>query len=247
MPTVGSRQSVEAGKAEARVSEAEDPTLSLLAARALEHVRDGMAVGLGSGRAATAFIRALATRVTAGLRIQCVPTSEATARLARELGLPLVELEGAALDVTVDGADEVDPRLNLIKGYGGALVRERIVAAASRRLIILVGAEKLVPILGTRGRLPIEVVPFALPLCRRRLEALGYRPELRRDGERPFVSDNGNLILDCGTGALGDPAAAERAIRAIPGVVDTGLFLGTAHTVLVAEGGTVRELTRKET
>lgn len=247
MPSVGSRQSVEADKAEVRVPDAEDPTLSLLAARALEYVRDGTGVGLGSGRAATAFIRALAERVREGFRIQCVPTSEATARLAQELRLPLIGLDQVVLDVTVDGADEVDPQLNLIKGYGGALVRERIVAAASRRQIILVGAEKLVPTLGTRGRLPIEVVPFALPLCHRRLQALGYRPELRRDSERPFVSDNGNLALDCGTGPLSDPAAAERAIRAIPGVVDTGLFLGTAHTVLVAEGGKVRELTRKET
>lgn len=227
--------------------EGEEATLSLLAARALEYVRDGTAVGLGSGRAATAFVRALAARVREGLRVQCVPTSEATARLARELRLPFVGLDEAVLDVTVDGADEVDPQLNLIKGYGGALVRERIVAAASRRQIILVGAEKLVATLGTRGKLPVEMIPFAEPLCRRRLQALGYRPELRREGGRPFVSDNGNLILDCGTGPLADPAVAEHTIRAIPGVVDTGLFLGTAHAVLVAEGGKIRELTRKET
>lgn len=229
------------------VQDVEPLGLQALALRALEFVPEGGLVGLGSGRAANVFLRALAAQVREGFRIRCVPTSEVTARLARELSLSLIELDETPLDVTVDGADEVDPHLNLIKGYGGALVRERIVATASRRQVILVGAEKLVPTLGTRGKLPVEVVPFAAPLCRRRLKALGYRPELRRDGERPFISDNGNLILDCATGPLADPAAAERAIRAIPGVVDTGLFLGTAHTVLVAEGGKVRELTRKET
>lgn len=219
---------------------------SAVAGRALEFVPDGSLVGLGSGRAAAAFLHALAERVKGGLKVRGVPTSEATARLARRLRIPLTDLGGMPLDVTVDGADEVDPQLRLIKGYGGALVRERIVAAASRRQVILVGAEKLVPVLGSRGRLPVEVIPFGAPLCCRRLEALGYRPELRREGDRLFVSDNGNVVIDCGTGPLSDPAAAERTIRAIPGVVDTGLFLGTAHTVLVAEGGAMRELTGKE-
>src|SRR5438552_3290378 len=146
--------------------------LSALARRALGFVKDDTAVGLGAGRAATAFLRALAARVGDGLRVRGVPVSEATAELARELGIPLVGLE-ADIDVTVDGADEVDPELNLIKGYGGALVRERIVAAASRRQIILVERDKLVPRLGSRGRLPVEVIPFALPLCRRRLAARG--------------------------------------------------------------------------
>lgn len=225
---------------------AEEKTLASLAERALELVRDGAVIGLGSGRAAVAFVRALAARVREGLSVRCVASSEEMARLARELGIPLTDLGEGLIDVTIDGADEVDPELNLIKGYGGALVRERIVAAASRRQVILVGHDKLVPTLGTRGRLPVEVIPFATPLCRRRLEALGYWPELRRQGEPPFISDNGNYILDCATGPLADPAAAERAIRAIPGVVDTGLFLATAHTVLVAEGGVVRELSRKE-
>lgn len=219
-------------------------SLSKLALRALEFVREGTVVGLGSGRAATAFLRALGERVHHGFSVKGVPTSEAIARLAREVGVPLAALDEAPLDVTVDGADEVDPELNLIKGYGGALVRERIVAAASQRQVILVEVDKLVPSLGTRGRLPVEVLPFAVPWCRRRLEALGYQPGLRRDGEKPFVTDNGNLILDCGTAPFPNPTVAEQTIRAIPGVVDTGLFLGTAHTVLVAESGTVRELTR---
>ena len=218
--------------------------LSALARRALGFVKDDTAVGLGAGRAATAFVRALAARVRDGLRVRGVPVSEATAALAGELGIPLVGLE-VEIDVTVDGADEVDPDLNLIKGYGGALVRERIVAAASRRQIILVERDKLVPRLGSRGRLPVEVVSFALPLSRRRLAALGLAPTLRMAGESQFVTDNGNVILDCVVGPIVDPPALERALRAVPGVVDTGLFLGTADTVLVADGTSVSELSRQ--
>jgi ribose 5-phosphate isomerase A len=221
-----------------------DEALDALAVRAFEFIREETVVGLGAGRAATAFVRALAARVRDGLRVRGVPAADETASLARELGIPLVGLE-EELDVTVDGADEVDPDLNLIKGYGGALVRERILAAASRRQIILVTAEKLVETLGTHGRLPVEVVPFALPLCRRRLETLGLKPELRRHGERPFVTDNGNVILDCAVDPIPDAPALERAIREIPGVVDTGLFLGTADVVLVVETGAVRALTRR--
>jgi ribose 5-phosphate isomerase A len=218
--------------------------LSALARRALGFVKDDTAVGLGAGRAATAFVRALAARVRDGLRVRGVPVSEATAGLAAGLGIPLVGLE-AEIDVTVDGADEVDPDLGLIKGYGGALVRERIVAAASRRQIILVERDKLVPRLGSRGRLPVEVVPFARPLCLHRFAALGLRPTLRMDGERPFVTDNGNVIVDCAVEPIADPPGLERALRAIPGVVDTGLFLGTADTVLVADGTSVSELGRQ--
>jgi len=219
-------------------------SLALLAERALSFVGERSLIGLGSGRAAMAFLIVLAARARDGLSVHGVPTSEETARRARELGVPLAGLDDALLDATVNGADEVDPRLNLIKGYGGALVRERIVAAASRRQIILIEADKLVPVLGHRGRLPVEVVPFALPLVNQRLPALGCRPALRAEHARPFVTDNGNLILDCAVDPIDDPAALDRAIRAIPGVVDTGLFLGTADTVLVAEGGVVRELTR---
>ena len=220
-----------------------DP-LAALATRALDFVGDGVVVGLGSGRAASAFVRALAARVRDGLRVRGVPTSEETARLARELGIDLVGLE-AELDLTVDGADEVDRQLNLIKGYGGAFVRERIVAAASRQQVILVTSDKLVETLGARGRLPVEVMPFALPLCRRRLEDLGLKPALRTHEERPFVTDNFNVIIDCAVGPIGDPAALQRVILAIPGVIGTGLFLATADTVLVSDGETVRELVRR--
>ena len=223
---------------------ATNDSLAALATHALGFVKAGDVVGLGSGRAAEAFVHALASRVRAGLRIRGVPTSEATERLARELGIDLVGLE-AEIALTVDGADEVDGQLNLIKGHGGALVRERIVAAASRRQIILVTADKLVESLGARGPLPVEVLPFAVPLCRRRLEDLGLKPTLRMQDERPFVTDNFNVILDCATGPIEDPPRLEQAIRAIPGVIDTGLFLGTADLVVVADGDVVRELPRK--
>ena len=225
-----------------------DPILAAIAARALEFVHDGAVVGLGTGRAATAFVEALGARVKQGLRVTGVPTSQATAAAARRLAIPLVDLDDVdEIDVTVDGADEVDPQLNLIKGYGGAMVGEKIVAAASRREIILVGSEKLVPVLGKRGILPVEVIPFAVGFCKRRLTALGCRPQVRfTDGVRvPFVSDSGNYILDCGVEPITDPQALEDAIRAIPGVVGTGLFIGIAERVLVGEAGSVRELVRK--
>lgn len=212
----------------------------LIAARAIEFVKDGDVVGLGTGRAATAFVRALGAAVKGGLRVRGVPTSQVTADLASQLGIPLATLdEVGQIDITFDGADEVDPRLDLIKGYGGAMVREKIVAASSRRFVILVGAEKLVPILGSRGILPVEVLPFGLPLCQRRLTELGCRPALRLADGRPFITDNGNRILDCGISALHDPAGFEQAIVSIPGVVGTGLFLGMADAVLVQDGETV--------
>ncbi len=207
-------------------------------------IRGRAQVGLGSGRAAEAFVRALAVEAERGLAVRSVPTSRKTATLAASLGLALTELSSELLDLTVDGADEVDPRLDLIKGYGGAFARERIVAAASRQQIILVAQEKLVPRLGTRGRLPVEIVPFGRPVAERRLAALGCRPRLREGTAGPFVTDNGNWILDCGVAVVDDAAALDHDIRRIPGVVDTGFFLGTAERVLVAQEGTVRVLRR---
>ena len=204
--------------------------------RALELVADGCAIGVGSGRASAEFIKLLGARVRAGLRVRCVPTSRKSADLADSLGIPLIALEeGMPLSLTVDGADEVDPQLNLIKGYGRALVREKIVAAASRQLVILVGPGKTTAVLGTRGNLPVEVVPFALPLCRARLGDLGLKPVPFEADGKLFLSDNGNAILDCAVGPIADPAALELQIRAIPGVVGTGLFLGMADVVLVGD------------
>jgi ribose 5-phosphate isomerase A len=183
--------------------------------------------------------------VAAGLRVRGVPTSRATRELADRLGIPLTTLEEVDhLDIAIDGADEVDPNLDLIKGKGGALVREMIVAASARRFVVLVGKEKIVQTLGEQGILPVEVVPFALGLCRRRFAALGLAPTPRVKDGQLFVSDNGNYILDCAVKAIADPRALDLALRAIPGVVGTGLFLGMADTVLIQDGATLQVRTR---
>jgi ribose 5-phosphate isomerase A len=203
--------------------------------RALELIPNGSTIGLGSGRASTAFVKLLGSRVRQqSLNVRGVATSEATATLAKQFDIPLVTIDQAGiLDATVDGADEVDRNLNLIKGYGRALVREKIVAASSRSLVILVDESKLVDQLGQRGKLPVEVVPFATALCLRRLSAIGCQPVLYLADGRPFVSDNGNYIIDCTVNPISDPDALESTIRAIPGVVGTGLFLRMANIVLV--------------
>jgi ribose 5-phosphate isomerase A len=216
---------------------------------ALALVADGMTVGLGSGSASERFLRALGDRVRSGLRVRGVPTSDAIAALAAQVGVPLVGLADALpLDLTVDGADEVDPHLNLIKGYGRALVREKIVAAASKRLVILIGpgkvAEKRVNVLGRRGKLPVEVVPFAVPLVRRELDRLGIPGDVLTDAGKPVVSDNGNHILHARVGPIADPAGLDAKLCSIPGVVGTGLFVGMADVVLAEDCGRVEELRR---
>jgi ribose 5-phosphate isomerase A len=219
-------------------------TPELAAARALDFVSDGQIVGLGSGRAAGAFVRALAERVRGGLRVRGVPTSGRTAALATEQGIPLVDLDTIdTIDVAIDGADEVaEPTLDLVKGLGGAMLRERVVAAAARQWVILVGVDKVSPVLGTRGILPVEVVPFAATFCRRRLADIGLQSELRRSNGPIVLTDNGNNVLDCTIGPLTDPAALNRSIRAIPGVVEAGFFLAMNPIVLVQDGQTIRQL-----
>jgi len=220
--------------------------LAATAERALEWVSDGQIIGLGTGRAASAFVRALAARVADGLRVKGVPTSIVTGRLAEEFGIPLLGLEEAGhLDVTFDGADEVDPQLDVIKGYGGAHVREKIVAASSDQLVILVGAEKMVPVLGARGKLPVEVLPFGESLCRTALRELGCEPELRTKDGATLVTDNGNHILDCKIAPIENAAELDRAILAIPGVLGTGLFVGMADAVIIQDGSEV-EVRRRE-
>ncbi|MGH7591686.1 MAG: ribose-5-phosphate isomerase RpiA [Gemmatimonadales bacterium] len=226
-----------------------------MASKAVESIRDGARIGLGTGRAATAFIEKLGARCHAGLTVSGVATSSASAEAARQAGIPLIELgAGGLLDLTVDGADEVSPELDLIKGWGGALVRERIVATASVEQVILIGPDKLVRALGERGRIPVEIIPLAAWLVERELRALGLVPTLRMDPARAeaFVTDNGNNIFDCAPshplrdGA--DARALERTLRAIVGVVDTGLFLGTASRVLVGHpDGKVDTMTRPRT
>ena len=208
---------------------------------ALEWVRDGMTLGLGTGRAAGAFVNALGARVADGLRITGVPTSETTKDLAARLAIPLARLEDVeTLDITFDGADEVDDALDLIKGYGGAMVREKIVAARSNQLVILVGPEKLVRHLGQHGRLPIEVLPFGEALVRRELEKLGLDADRRVDERSNLVvTDNGNWILDAKLHPPLDANALEAAITAIPGVLGTGFFLGMADAVIIGDGNEV--------
>lgn len=219
--------------------------LTPIAERALDWISPGSVVGLGTGRAASAFLNVLAARVAAGLNVRGVPTSQATANLAREQGIPLVDFDSVdGIDVTVDGADEVDPQLNLIKGLGGALLREKVVASASKKLLILVQAEKCVDVLGAHGILPVEVVRFAADFSRRRLAELGLAGEIRMAADKPLVTDNGNLIVDCRVPSGMGLAALEPAIRRIPGVIDTGLFLGMADVVLVQHGSRVEVRSR---
>ncbi len=202
---------------------------------AADVVTEGMRVGLGTGSTAAFAVQALGERVAAGLGIVGVATSEATAAQARGLGIPLAELdEVEALDVTIDGADEVDlQRFVAIKGFGGALLREKLVARVTRHQIIIVDAGKLAAD-GLTKPLPVEVVPFGARHTAAALERLGGRATLRGRAGGPFVTDGGNLIFDCDFGPLGDPAALAAAIKAIPGVVEHGLFIELVHRVIVA-------------
>ena len=210
------------------------------AERAIAFVRPGMRLGLGTGSTARPFVDLVGAEVRKGLKIVGVPTSEATERQARELGIPLTTLdETPELDLTVDGADEIDGVLRLIKGGGGALLREKIVAAASRRMLVIADAGKRVAQLG-RFPLPVEVVPFGAAATVRRVEraaaALGLHGALalrRRNGDL-FVSDGGHYILDCAFGAIPDPEALAQALAFIPGVVECGLFIGFASAAVIA-------------
>jgi ribose 5-phosphate isomerase A len=210
------------------------------ARRALDLVRPGMRLGLGTGSTARHFVALLGERVARGLSVTGVPTSEATRAQAEALGVPLATLdETPELDLDVDGADEIDPDLQLIKGGGGALLREKIVAAASKRMIVIAHESKLVDRLG-RFPLPIEVVPFGLEATRRKIVRAaadcGCQGEIRlrlKDG-RVFVTDGGHHILDCAFGAIKNPSALAGAIKAVSGVVDHGLFIGLASAAILA-------------
>lgn len=204
---------------------------------AVGYVESGMVVGLGTGSTAAFAVRRIGQLLRAGRleRVVGVPTSRRVEGLAREQGIPLRTLEEEPeVDVTIDGADEVDPDLNLLKGRGGAMLREKIVARASRCEIIVVDDAKLVPRLGTQAPLPVEVVPFGWSVIARELAALGGRPLRRASGGDPVLTDEGNYILDCRFGGIADPGALDRALRAIPGVVEHGLFVGLATMVIVA-------------
>jgi len=212
------------------------------------YVRDGMRLGLGTGSTASAMIEALAARLAAvDVRdIAGVPTSEATAALCGRLGVALTTLADAPeLDLVIDGADEVDPGLDLIKGLGGAHLREKVGGSAGRAMIVVADESKLVAHLGERAPLPIEVVEFALPVCERALRGLGWEPIRRRAaGGGPFVTDEGNAILDCRRADWRDPAALAAAVKAVPGVVEHGFFLGMATAVVLGTSDGVRVLER---
>jgi ribose 5-phosphate isomerase A len=220
-------------------SEDRDQRKLQAAERALALVTPGMKLGLGSGSTAHHFVDLVGERVKAGLGVHCVATSEATAAQAKALGIPIATLEELPeLDLTVDGADEIDPKLRLIKGGGGALLREKIVAAASKRMVVIADSTKLVARLGAFP-LPIEVVPFGLAATRRHIErAFGELaltgPIQLRGGSSPFVTDGGHYILDCSLGAIAEPEQLSEILSPIPGVVEHGLFIGFARAAIIA-------------
>ena len=222
-----------------------------VAAKALEYVQDGMKLGLGSGSTAEIFVEMLATRARSGQKLLCVPTSERTATLARKLGLTLSSLDDLApLDLTIDGADEADRNLDLIKGGGGMLLREKIVAAASKKMVVIADESKMVPRLG-KYPLPIEVVEFGHKATARHLAetftTLGYGAvpmTLRQKDGAVFKTDSNNLIYDCAFGAIQHAPKLAAAISAVPGMVEHGLFIGIATTLLISGPGEVEVINR---
>lgn len=207
------------------------------AVAALQHIRSGMTVGLGTGSTAKIFIDLLGAELKAGrlTDIRGIPTSERSDAQARSLGIPIVDFSVAEYcDVTVDGADEISPQLDLIKGLGGAMLREKVVAQNSKKMIVIADESKLVQTLGTKVSLPVEFVPFAATVVKRHLQALGSTPVLREDDGRPYVTDNGNRIYHCKFPPIEKPAELDRAIRSRAGVAETGLFVGIAAICLVA-------------
>jgi ribose 5-phosphate isomerase A len=219
-----------------------DELKRLAALRALDEIRDGMIVGLGTGSTASHFIRELGK---AGRKVEGIPTSEESRRLAEEAGIRLTTFrEHPRIDVTVDGADEVSPQLDLIKGLGGALVREKIVAHASGRVVIVVDESKLVERLGSKAVIPVEVIPLAVPCVLLQLKELGGEARVRERNGQPFVSDNGNNIVDLSHGVIDDPAGLEKELKLITGVVDSGIFAGVADCVIVAGTRGIRKLVR---
>jgi ribose 5-phosphate isomerase A len=220
----------------------QDEAKKLAAIAATRELPERGVIGLGTGSTARLFIDEVGALVRAGRDLAGVPTSEASRQQACALGIPLKDDEGPwEIDVTVDGADEVDGKLALIKGGGGAHLREKIVNYASKRNVIIVDETKLSARLGEKWKVPVEIVRFASSQTRAQLASVG-RPELRMKGGAPFVTDSGNLIYDVATGPMDDPASVERRLRAIPGVVETGLFLGRADVVLVARASGVERL-----
>ena len=208
-------------------------------------VNEGNIVGLGTGSTAVYAVQAVADRVKAGLKILCIPTSVRTKDQAISLGIPLTTLdEHQEIDVTIDGADEIDPKLCLIKGGGGALLREKIIASASRKMVVIADSTKLVPVLG-KFPLPVEVVGFAQAVVAKKIEAMGAEVSLRKDAAgKIYITDEGHHILDCKFGQIPDPPSLARKLSDIPGVMEHGLFIGLASLVLIGKGNVVEEIQR---
>jgi ribose 5-phosphate isomerase A len=208
-------------------------------------VTDGQIVGLGTASTAYFAVVAIGERVKAGLKIAGIPTSVNTEELARKVGINLTTLdENPEIDITIDGADEVDPRLCLIKGGGGALTREKVIASASKKMIVIVDSSKVVATLG-KFPLPVEVIAFARTVVERKIAALGATPKLRLlPNSQPFITDNGNQILDCAFGKIADPPALAQILSDMPGIVEHGLFIGLATMAIVGRGSGVEEIRR---
>ena len=207
------------------------------AERAVELVRPGMIVGLGTGSTARYFIDGLGRKVGEGLKVQAVSTSDESGRLAKAAGIPIADRITGELDLAVDGADEIDPAVNCIKGRGGALLREKIVAHASRRFVLVADESKLVGRLG-RGPVPVEILPFLWEATSRSIESLGGRPELRLAAGEPYRTDNGNLVLDTSFGMV--DAGLGLALHGIPGVIEHGLFFGLAKAAIIGSATGIR-------
>ena len=202
---------------------------------AVEFVRDGMVIGLGTGSTAKHMVIALGDKVRAGMKLRAVPTSQETAALAKQFGITLIDAENRwEIDVAIDGADQVDPRFNLIKGGGGALLKEKIVAASAKQFIVLVDHTKRVPVLGGSFPLPIEVIPFGWGSTAREIEALTKSPVvLRERNGAPFKTEGGNMIVDVHLAQISQPRELEMALNLIPGIVETGLFVGRTDLLIV--------------
>jgi ribose 5-phosphate isomerase A len=219
----------------------------IAAGKAVEYIRNGMTLGLGTGSTAYWAIQGIGEQVKNGLSVRAIATSMQSEAMARELGIPIVPFaEIDHIDITIDGADEVDQQLNLIKGGGGALLREKIVASATKFYIIIVDESKLVPQLG-KFPLPVEIVPFGWEITNRRLKELGCVPVMRmKGGQQPFLTDNHHYILDCSFGSIPDPALLHDQVSAITGVMEDGFFIGMADIVIAGSpGGDTRILKRK--
>lgn len=208
---------------------------------ALGEIRNGMRVGLGSGSTARFVIEGLGRRVAEGLRIVGVPSSEATAVLAREHGIPLEQLTAEGVDVAIDGTDEVDAEGRLIKGHGGALLREKLVAQAARRFIVVADESKRVVQLGSKVAVPVEIVRWGWE--RTAAQLMAYQPTLRRTASgEPFLTDNGNWVLNCAVGLINDAVKLHESLKGITGVVETGLFVGLAHQIILAGSNGVEQI-----